>query len=238
MRDEFNSLVKQTRDEFHEALKPWNEIAKERVPRLWASLDDEPDAKERRRQVENAAVEFWSVEWVRKCLPDEAKQETRAHGQKARKAEVPNKEELLVVSAESESINTTHKGDAGNHPELLRKYVVDDSEDQLVREAQQKDAKIRELQAMVKVLSVVPNAGKLADLEQQIAGLKYENEQLAQGLEGKPLVSAKEDLASTTILEVPLEAIAQIIIACQKAGRENKGFKVSVKDGKIVGVSA
>jgi len=63
-------------------LVPWNEEAKEYIPRLWFSLEDEPDIWKRLKAVEKAAAEFWSIGTIRGALPDEAKGEIERRRQR------------------------------------------------------------------------------------------------------------------------------------------------------------
>lgn len=252
MSETFDQLVNEIREEYKKHMGPWNASAKDYIPRLWDALADEPNKVERRRIVESVGVADggWAIKTIRDALPAEAKDANQAKiGKKTKSIYKASNLEAEKSAPQITNSGEVYKGDAGNDPALLKKYVepeplssierqILNHQEETTRRIEEKDAKIAELQRMVKVLSAVPNAGKMADLEQENRGLKYEIEQLSQGLEGKPLTTAKQELTDTTAIEVPANLIGSIVAAFQKGTREKKSVSLLVKNGVVVGVEA
>lgn len=234
-------------NEIRHELKIFRESSKDYIPKLWDALMRESlEKSDARDRIEKDCIEFWAINTIRIALPSEAKDEMKARGGRTRTNKPVDASESDAKTITVPATAETYKGDAGNNPEFLKEYIdslpapkhsdfapIDPIEAELRDENVGLHAKISELQSMIKVLSAVPNAGKLADLEQQIACLKYENSQLAEGLEGRPLTSAKQQAAGRKLVRLSHEKFSAVFIAIQRAAMK-KGTVLLTIDGNDV----
>jgi hypothetical protein len=232
--------------------KKFQESASTYIPRLFEALKEEAgkkfDAKKAADRIKADCSHFWSVDWIRRNLPEEAKDETKSEAAKASHASRKSKKEeekpIEILTdgnpADSEkpsdaevlkTVEAINAADAAMNPEGLLDNVAGLKEvTELPSLSSPEMKEISELKAVVENLK-----NERKEAQGEIERLAKAISAISANAKASPVYKQLEDQFSAAVKEIEeLKTALQQSQQLTSAGeQELKAIKVTLKNSKL-----